>query len=106
MDLDFIAGNFIYGDLPPGKEYLEHYFLGEIDRAFLSYYFLFYRLYTEKQFQVFYQNFCDHTGCSCSTRWVRKLLVRIKAVEKALEEANRNIDLTAIGEIKSGKRSF
>ncbi len=106
MDLDFIAGNYLHGDLPPGKEYLLHYFKGDAEKAFLSYYFLFSRLYTEGQFITFYNNFCDHTGACCSTRWVRKLLVRVSKIEEALNQADKGFDLARVGEIKSGKASF
>jgi hypothetical protein len=106
MDLDFIAGKFLYGELPAGKEYLLNYFKGEAEKAFLSYYFLFSRLYTEGQFILFYNNYCDHTGVCCSTRWVRKLLVRLSKIEQALETASKAADLVRVGEIKSGKASF
>jgi hypothetical protein len=107
MDLDFIAGNFLYGDLPPGKEYLGFYFnKGEAERAFVSYYFSFSELYTKGQFKIFYDNFCDHTGISCTTMWIRKLLSRIKKIEEELERASKEFDLARVGEIKSGKASF
>lgn len=105
MDLDFVAGKFLYGDLPPGKEYLLQYFEGNAQKAFLSYYFLFSRLYTEGQFQTFYMNFCDHTGVCCTTRWIRKLLVRLRKIEEALDQADKSADLNRVGEIKSGRYS-
>jgi len=106
MDLDFVAGNFLHGDLPPGKEYLLHYFRGEAEKAFLSYYFLFSQLYVEGQFITFYNNFCDHTGICCSTRWVRKLLVRVVKIEAALVVADKSFDPVRVGEIKSGSALF
>lgn len=54
----------------------------------------------------FYINFCDHTGVCCSTRWVRKLLVRIRKIEAALAKAERDFDINLVGDIKSGKGSF
>jgi hypothetical protein len=106
MDLDFVAGNFIYGDLPKDKEYLSHYFNTDVERAFLSYFFTFPSLYRDTQFRVFYHSFCDHTGYFYSTRWVRKLLVRLNKIEKALMEAEKNFDLSRVGEIKGGTASF
>ena len=102
-DLDFLAGNFLYGDLPPGKEYLLNYFKTGSEKSFLSYYFLFSHFYKKGQFLEFYNNFCDHTGVCCSTRWVRKLLVRLNKAETALAEADKNFDPVRVGEIKSGK---
>jgi len=106
MELEFVAGNFIYGDLPPEKDYLKHYFKGRAERVFASYYANFSRLYTDGQFKTFYTNFTDHTGVCCSTRWIRKLLARIKKIETALSEADKNFNLSLVGEIKSGKYSF
>ncbi len=107
MDLDFIAGNFLHGDLPIGKEYLQHYFKGEAERSFLSYYYLFSSLYKEgEDFQCFYLNFSDHTGISCTSRWVRKLLTRLKNIENTLTRAESSFDLAHVGQIKSGKASF
>jgi hypothetical protein len=108
-DMKFIAGNYLYGDLPPGKEYLQHYFGGEVERAFLSYYFTFPHQYKSMPFQKFYQNFCDHSGHCCSTRWVRKLLARFDKIENALKEAQSDITedaLKRVAEIRSGKASF
>jgi hypothetical protein len=105
-DMEFIAGDFLHGDLPSDKDYLGHYFKGEIERAFLSYYFTFPDLYKEGDFMPFYNGFCEHTGHSCSTRWVRKLLVKLTLVQKELKDAERNFNLIRVGEIKSGKALF
>lgn len=105
-DLDFIAGEFLHGDLPQDKNYLSHYFDGEVERIFLSYYFLSPHVYTKDPFKKFYDRFCDHTGTMCSTRWVRKLLRRLTDIEIALNQASKGFDLTRVGEIKSGKASF
>lgn len=106
MDMEFLAGNFLYGDLPPEKEYLQYYFKGPAERSFVSYYFLFPNLYVEGNFMPFYIGFSDHTGACCSTRWVRKLLERLKKIETALAEAESNFDINLIGDIKSGKVLF
>lgn len=106
IDLAFLAGDFLHGDLPVGKEYLSHYFNGEAERAFLSYVTVFPHTYTEDSFKSFYLRFTDHTGINCSTRWVRKLCRRLIDIERALVEASKNFDLERVGAIKSGKVSF
>lgn len=105
-DLIFISGDFLYGDLPQGKEYLSHYFQGEVEKIFLSYFFFSSHVYKKDSFIDFYENFCDHSGRMCSTRWVRKLLNRINRIESDLNEANKVFDFAKIGEIKSGNASF
>lgn len=105
-DLSFIAGEFLLGDLPQDKEYLAHYFSGEVEHVFLSYYFMSPHVYTKDPFKKFYDRFFDHTGMNCSTRWVRKLLRRIIDIETALSQASKDFDVTRVGEIKSGKASF
>jgi hypothetical protein len=106
MDMDFLAGNYLHGDLPLNKEYLLHYFKGDVEKIFLSYYFIFPSLYVKGEFINFYISFCDHTGFGCSTRWVRKLLVKVCKIEKALLDAESNFDINRVGEIKSGKAKF
>lgn len=106
-DLIFLAGDFLYGDLPPEKDYLRYYFKGAAERAFISYYFLFPSLYQRgKDFLPFYVNFSDHTGICCSDRWIRKLLVRLLKIEETLAKAEKDFDITLVGNIKSGLVSF
>jgi hypothetical protein len=106
-DLVFLAGDFLYGDLPQEKEYLQYYFKGMAEKAFVSYYFLFPKLYKRgKDFVSFYVNFSDHTGICCSDRWVSKLLVRLLKIEEALAKAEKEFDIVLIGNIKSGLVSF
>jgi hypothetical protein len=105
-DFAFIAGDFLFGDLPQGKEYLAHYFKGEVETVFLSYIFMSPHVYTKDPFKQFYGRFCDHTGKMCSTRWIRKLLKRLNDIETTLEHASKNFDLSLVGAIKSGKASF
>lgn len=105
-NMDFIAGNFLYGDLPPGKEYLKYYFKGDVEFAFICYYDLFIRLYTDGQMKIFYENFCDHTGLCCSCRWIMKLLHKIKRIENALKDADKDFNISRVAEIKSGKGLF
>lgn len=101
-DLDFAAGNYLYGDLPPDRDYLRHYFTSELERLFVSYHILLGNIYEQEGFLRYYNLFRDHTGCLCSTRWLRKLIRRYKDIEKELEEAYRKPDLAMISRIKIG----
>ena len=102
-DLDFIAGDYLYGDLPTESEYLSQYFNTGLERNFLSYYLLFSDLYLSEGFLRFYHNFSDHTGSSCTQRWVRELLRRCKDLDISLNIASKNFDLSSITKIKTGK---
>lgn len=105
-DLDFIAGNYLYDDIPLDKEYLCFYFETDLERKFLSYCLLFFDdIYLAEKFQRFFHNFVDHTGYSCSDRWVRKLLKKYKELELALSTACKNVDLPEITRIKTGNYS-
>lgn len=101
-DLDFIAGNYLYGDLPFEKDYLRHYFTSELERLFVGYHILFGSIYEKEGFLRYYNLFQNHTGYLCSTRWLRVLLRRYKDIEKELEEAYRKTDLDMISRIKIG----
>lgn len=103
MDLDFISGNFLYEELPRDKEYLAKYFDGPVEKRFLVYYLTFSSLHTKKEdFLTFYENFVNHTGHACSTRWVRKLVKRLATIEEELQAASKSFDLDKVGLIKSG----
>jgi hypothetical protein len=101
-DLHFVAGNFLFGDIPPDKEFLRFYYTSELERLFLSYHLLLGDLYAQEGFLAYYNLFRDHTGCLCSTRWLRKLLRRFRDIEEALAEAYRKPDLPMISRIKVG----
>jgi hypothetical protein len=96
----------MYGDIPPGKEYLSYYFDGEVERAFLSYIFIFPHVYMKDSFKTFYDRFIEHTGLVCTDRWIRKLMRRLTDIENALQEASKSFDLDRVGRIKSGRESF
>ena len=103
LDLEFISGNFLYDDLSSDKEFLRQYFKTKLEIRFLVYYFTFCDLYTFLGFQVFLQNFIDHTGFACSRRWLQLLLQKVKFVEQALIKASKAADFAALSEIRSGK---
>lgn len=101
-DLHFAAGNFFFGDIPKEQEFLRQYFTSDLELMFLSYYELFGSVYKQEGFLRFYNIFQDHTGCACSTRWVRKLLKRHKDITQSLEQAYQISDLKMISRIKAG----
>lgn len=101
-DVQFVAGNFLSGDIPQDKEFFRHYFTSNLEQVFLSYYLLMGDLYAQTGFLNFYNLFQDHTGFLCSTRWLRMLLKRFRDIETALDTAYKNTDLPMISRIKVG----
>lgn len=102
-DLEFVSGNFFYDELPRSKEYLNAYFKTVLEKRILLYYLTFPNLYRrDEEFLTFYRNFSDHTGYVCSTRWVRKLIKRIRYLEDTLLMASKSFDLDTVSKIKSG----
>lgn len=106
IDNNFISGDFLFGDLPPNKDYFQYYFKGDAEKAFVSYYYFFPEMFADKLLVTSYNNFCDHTGICCSIRWVGKLLTRIHRIEQTLDKAEKDFDINLIGDIKSGNYSF
>lgn len=90
-DLIFLSGDFTY--LPKEKKYLTKYFKTKIQRAFLSYFLLF----------GDYENFVDHTGLYCQMRYLKILHFRLLKIELAHKNAKRDVDLTSLALIESGK---
>jgi hypothetical protein len=102
-DLNFVAGKFLFEDIPLEYEYLKYYFTTPLERVFLSYFILLGNYYCYgASFLRFYDNFQDHTGYLCSTRWVRKLIKRYNFIEKELQEASKKPDLLRVSKIKMG----
>jgi len=90
-DLIFLAGDFSF--VPKGKRYLLKYFKTKIQRAFLSYFFIFGE----------YTNFVDHTGFYCQKRYMKMLHERLLSIEVAHKIAKQNVDLSNLALIESGK---
>lgn len=88
-ELEFISGRIFDLTLPKEKEYLWRYFTTEMQRHFVKYY-LTYRSYTR---------FVDHTGYSCSNRWVRILKRRLEKLEIAHDAAK---EMARHGDFESG----
>ena len=91
QDLIFLSGDFAY--IPKEKRYLTKYFKTEIQVVFLSYFFLFGN----------YDNFVNHTGVYCQVRYLKILHSRLLKIELAHQNAKKNIDLTNLALIESGK---
>lgn len=92
-DLLFLAGNFDEIDLPKEKNYLFKYFRKEIQQKFIRYFFAFNS----------FDNFVDHTGFYCQTRWLKILHNKLISLESLHREAKSNVDLETLLKIESGK---
>jgi hypothetical protein len=91
-DLSFLARQWETVELPKEKKYLLRYFDTPIQKAFLKYVHIFGN----------YSNFVDHTGLSCSTRWLAILYNRLQTLQTLHREARANMDMTALAHIESG----
>lgn len=91
-DLVFLARQWETVELPKEKRYLLRYFETPLQVAFLKY------------IQVFedHCNFVDHTGFTCSDRWLIKLSDKLKKLQKLHRDARSNMDMTALAHIESG----
>jgi len=92
-DLIFLSGNFDEIEIPKEKNYLFKYFRKDIQQAFIKYFFAF----------DSFDNFVDHTGFYCQTRWLRILHKKLINLEFLHKEAKNNIDLETLLKIESGK---
>jgi len=92
-ELDFLSGRFFDMDLPREMKYLEKYFYLDVQRAFLSYYYIFEST----------THFTDHTGHVCSRRHLRTMKEKYKKIRIAHKEAKSNFDIEKVAYIESGK---
>lgn len=95
-DLLWIAKAYESFEIPKEKKYLSKYFKTQIQRAFLRYFFAFGN----------YTNFRDHTGLDCQIRWLKILHEKLEALEKVRNDARKNMDMTTLAKIESGKYKF
>lgn len=91
-DLSFLARRWETVELPKEKKYLFRYFDTPLQVAFLKYVHVF----------EDYSNFVDHTGLSCSTRWLAILYNRLRMLQTLHREARSNMDMTTLAHIESG----
>lgn len=82
--------NFI---IPKNKKYLLKYFSTDLQESFLKYYFVFGE----------YSNFVEHTGLVCQMRWMNQLSEKFKKLEAAHEQAKKDMNMTLLAKIESGK---
>lgn len=92
-DLAFISRRFDTVELPREKAYLYKYFKTKVQEAFLKYVYVFGE----------YSNFSDHTGISCTPRWLKKLHDRLVKLETLHREAKQGFDLETLAKIETGK---
>ena len=101
MDLDLVAGDFMYDDcIPKDKRWLSKYFKLYSQKRFLAYYFLFYSLMKP---HFFYRNFRDHTGIWWSNEILLRYIKRLKKLEKVAAEAFKEMDFKVLSDAKSGQ---
>lgn len=91
-DLIFLARQWETLELPKEKRYLLKYFETPLQVVFLKY------------MHVFgdHCNFVDHTGFSCSDRWLIKLNCKLQNLQTIHREARSNMDMTTLALIESG----
>jgi hypothetical protein len=91
-DLLFLARQWEIVELPKEKKYLLKYFDTPLQNVFIKYFYVFGN----------YSNFVDHTGFTCSERWLTTLHDRLQKLQKLHREARENMDMTALALIESG----
>lgn len=102
LDLKLISGEFLYDELPPDKEYLRKYFSGEIQNRFLVYYINFKDLTKTHCVRHFCHFFVDHTGVFSPEQWIYRLVKKVIHLEGVVAEAECNLDLEMLSEVKLG----
>jgi len=96
-DLDFLSREYeCLDNIPKEKKYLLKYFRKEIQKHFLQYYFVFGN----------YDNFVDHTGFYCQTKWLKILHKKLIDLEELYSNAKKNMDLDLLGKIEARKYRY
>lgn len=92
-DLAFISHAHEDFEVPKEQKYLLKYFDTPLQEAYLKYWLV----YKD------HSNFVDHTGFACQLRWLKILNKKFFELEKAREEAKKNMDLSVLVDIEMGK---
>ena len=92
-DLNLVSGDFFDLELPKDKRYLYKYFDTDVQMLFLRYYYVFGNCH----------RFAEHTGYSCSRRWLADLKRKYNKLISSYEKAKENADFALLAEIQSGK---
>lgn len=105
-DSALLSCDYRYRLHPKSKEYLRHYFEGEVSLALICFYSIFPSLVNEISMREFVKCFTDHTGIYCALGHGDNIVKRAIKLENALKEAEANKDLDLMTKIKSGKLSI
>jgi len=92
-DLLFLSRQYETFQLPREKLYLLKYFDTPIQEAFIKYFLLF----------GDYENFVDHTGHYCETRWLKLLLKKYNILETARKKSREQADFFTLTQVETGK---
>lgn len=92
-DLLFVSQEYENFIIPKNKKYLLKYFDTDLQKSFLKYYLVF----------GSWSNFVEHTGLICQSRWLTKLEEKFIALEAAHAQAKKDMDMTTLAKIESGK---
>lgn len=92
-DLNFLSRQWEVVELPKEKRYLLRYFDTPLQMVFLKYVHIF----------GDHSNFVDHTGLTCSSRWLVVLYNRLQILQTLHRKARADMDMTALALIESGK---
>jgi hypothetical protein len=95
-EAEFLAGVFFEFELPYDKIFLFKYFMSDLEKQFLRYYFCFQEI----------EHFSNHTGFCCQTRWTRILEKRLKMLMQCHEYYKKNFELEKLAKIEMGKMKF
>ena len=90
--MDFIS-DFMDRPVPPDRSWMTHYFKEGVCADFLKYFSLFGSVV----------HFSEHIGKPCSVRWAMRMKRRFVRLERARDEARRNMDIELLADIESGK---
>jgi hypothetical protein len=90
--LKFVSVSFLDEPLPQESQWLIKYFQVGIRRAFLNYFMCF-------RSSV---RFSEHTGLSCSKRYLKEMKSELLRLEKAHSESKDRLDFEAVADIEMG----
>lgn len=106
MDLNLIAGDFLYDDnVPKNQRWLLKYFNLAAQVRFLNYYVIFKDLKVRSANHL-YNNFVHHTGIHYTLRGFQKSVKKFNDLQALEKKAIDEFDFIALEQLRSGKYSF
>lgn len=102
-DLLLLGGEFIVGELPADKAWLNRYFRSDLTKRFVVYYVTFREQLSRMTLKDFCELFIDHTGFSCSMQLLCRIAKKVRELEEVVDQAEKTKDLALLAEIKLGK---